>query len=141
MSGNINNVQGDGNRTIQGDNNQAILGDHNQVTQSTAPGSTLSQTEILNLLTQLIESIRNADLPPDPKTEILEDLTAAKTATDKEEPNKPRALERLNSAATTIEKTSKTLEASQKIWTTAKPFISPIAKWLGAAAGSALLGL
>jgi uncharacterized protein YjbI with pentapeptide repeats len=132
MSGNINNVQGDGNRTIQGNDNQAILGDRNQVDQSTTPDSNISQAEILNKLTQLIDSIHSADLPPDTKTEILEDLTAAKTATDKPKPNKPRALERLNSAASLIEKTSKTLEAGQKIWSVVKPLLLPIRLWLGA---------
>jgi uncharacterized protein YjbI with pentapeptide repeats len=131
MSGNINNVQGDGNRTIQGDDNQAILGDHNQVTPSTAPESNISQAEVLDKLTQLIDSIHSIDLPPDTKTEILEDLTAAKTATDKAEPNKPRALERLNSAANSIEKTGKTLEAGQKIWAVVKPLLLPIRLWLG----------
>ncbi len=133
MSGKINNVQGDGNRTIQGNDNQ--------IDRSTAPTNNLSQAEILNQLTKIVDLIKQSELPPDTKTEIIEDLTAVQTATDKPEPNKTFALERLESAATSIEKTSKTLEATQKIWTMAKPMMLPIAKWLGAAAGSTLLGL
>ncbi|MCC5604145.1 hypothetical protein [Nostoc favosum] len=64
-----------------------------------------------------------------------------KKATDKEEPNKQRALERLGTVAETLEKTSKGVEAGQKIWTTAKPILVKVATWLGAAAGSHLLGL
>ncbi|NJM23968.1 MAG: hypothetical protein HC907_38010, partial [Richelia sp. SM1_7_0] len=75
------------------------------------------------------------------KEEVIEDLDSAKKATDKEEPNKNRALERLGSVAETLEKTSKGVDAGQKIWTTAKPIIVKIATWLGAAAGSHLLGL
>jgi uncharacterized protein YjbI with pentapeptide repeats len=141
MSGNINNVQGDGNRTIQGDDNQAILGDRNQVDQSTASENSLNQVQILQQLTNLIRAIDQSNLPTDTKTEIIEDLTAVQTATDKPEPNKDRALDRLSSAATSLEKTSKTLEAGQKIWTMAKPIMLPIAKWLGAAAGASILGL
>jgi hypothetical protein len=43
--------------------------------------------------------------------------------------------------AETLDKTSKGVEAGQKIWTTAKPIIFKVATWLGAAAGSHLLGL
>jgi uncharacterized protein YjbI with pentapeptide repeats len=121
--GNINNVQGDGNRTIQGDNNQAILGDRNQVDQSTTSESNLNQAQFLQQLANLIGAIEGADLPTDTKTEIVEDLTAVQTAIDKPKPNKPRALDRLSSAASSIEKTSKTLEAGQKIWAMAKPII------------------
>jgi uncharacterized protein YjbI with pentapeptide repeats len=114
---NINNFQGD---------------DNHRVDQSITPESNLNQEQILQQLADLIDLISSTDLPPDTKTEILEDLTAAKTATDKAKPNKPRALERLNSAANSIEKTSKTLEAGQKIWAVVKPLILPIRLWLGA---------
>ncbi|MEH1783619.1 MAG: hypothetical protein V7L26_31955 [Nostoc sp.] len=43
--------------------------------------------------------------------------------------------------AETLEKTTKTVESGQKIWTAAKPIIVKVAIWLGAAAGSHLLGL
>ena len=85
--------------------------------------------------------IQKAELPEDTKEEVIEDLGAAKKATDKEEPNKKRALERLTSVTETLEKTSRSVEAGQKIWTTAKPIITKVALWLGAAAGSHLLGL
>jgi hypothetical protein len=95
----------------------------------------------LQQLADLTGAIDRSNLPTDTKTEIIEDLTAVQTATDKTEPNKPRALDRLSSAATSLEKTSKTLEAGQKIWAMAKPIMLPIAKWLGAAAGASILGL
>ncbi|WDD36095.1 pentapeptide repeat-containing protein (plasmid) [Nostoc sp. UHCC 0926] len=145
VGGNVNNVQGDNNRTVQGDNNQAVLGDGNQVTQQNQVGAdtgeSLTKEDVVKLLAQLETLIKGAELPADTKEEVIEDLSAAKKATDKEEPNKNRALERLGSVADTLDKTSKTVESGQKIWTVAKPIIVKIATWLGAAAGSHLLGL
>jgi len=143
--GKINNLQGDNNRAVQGDNNQVVLGDGNQVTQQNQVGANaetaLTKDEIIKLFLELETLIQQAGLPADTKEEVIEDLGAAKKATDKEEPNKNRALERLTSVADTLDKTSKTVESSQKIWTIAKPIITKIALWLGASAGSHLLGL
>ncbi|MCE2721530.1 MAG: hypothetical protein LW708_22435 [Anabaena sp. 49628_E55] len=145
VGGNVNNVQGDGNRVVQGDNNQAVLGDGNRVTQQNQVGAnaetSLTKDEIIKLFLEMETLIQKAELPEDTKEEVIEDLGAAKKATDKEEPNKKRALERLTSVTETLEKTSRSVEAGQKIWTTAKPIITKVALWLGAAAGSHLLGL
>ncbi|WP_411268020.1 pentapeptide repeat-containing protein [Nostoc sp. PA-18-2419] len=145
VGGNVNNVQGDGNRAVQGDNNQAVLGDDNQITQQNQVGAdtgeSLTREDVVKLLAQLETLIKGAELPTDTKEEVIEDLSAAKKATDKEEPNKQRALDRLTGVAETLEKTSKSVEAGQKIWTTAKPILVKIATWLGVAAGSHLLGL
>ncbi|WP_375491323.1 pentapeptide repeat-containing protein [uncultured Nostoc sp.] len=145
VGGNVNNVQGDNNRAVQGDNNQAVLGDNNEVTQQNQVGAdtgeSLTKEDVIKLLAQLETLIQGAELPADTKEEVIEDLSAAKKATDKEEPNKQRALERLGTVAETLEKTSKGVEAGQKVWTTAKPIIVKVATWLGVAAGSHLLGL
>ena len=145
IGGNVNNVQGDNNRAIQGDNNQGVLGDGNQVTQknqvSANTGESLTKEDVVKLLAELETLIQGAELPANTKEEVIEDLSAAKKATDKEEPNKQRALERLGSVAETLDKTSKGIEGGQKIWTTAKPIIVKVATWLGVAAGSHLLGL
>ncbi len=145
VGGDIRNLQGDNNSAVQGDNNQAVLGDKNQVTQQNQVGAdsseSLTKEDVVKLLAQLETLINGAELPADTKEEVVEDLSAAKKATDKEEPNKQRALERLGTVAETLEKTSKTVESGQKIWTTAKPIIIKVAAWLGAAAGSHLLGL
>ncbi|AVH68419.1 pentapeptide repeat-containing protein [Nostoc sp. 'Peltigera membranacea cyanobiont' N6] len=145
VGGNVNNVQGDNNRAVQGDNNQAVLGDGNQVAQQNQVGAdtaeSLTKEDVVKLLAQLETLIKGAELPADTKEELVEDLSAAKKATDKEEPNKQRALERLGTVAETLEKTSKGVEAGQKVWTIAKPIIVKVATWLGVAAGSHLLGL
>lgn len=145
VGGNVNNVQGDNNRAVQGDNNQAVLGDNNQVTQQNQVGAdttqSLTKEDVVQLLAQLETLIKGAELPADTKEEAIEDLSAAKKATDKEEPNKQRALDRLTSVTETLEKTTKTVDSGKKLWTTAKPIIVKVAVWLGAAAGSSLLGL
>ncbi|WP_413176453.1 pentapeptide repeat-containing protein [Anabaena azotica] len=145
VGGNVNNVQGDNNRAVQGDNNQAVLGDGNQVTQQNQVGATaettLTKDDIIKLFAELEALIKKAELPADTKEEVIEDLSAAKNATDKEEPNKERALKKLTDVTEALENTSKSVEAGQKIWTTAKPIIMKVASWLGAAAGSYLLGL
>ncbi|WP_375492687.1 pentapeptide repeat-containing protein, partial [uncultured Nostoc sp.] len=145
VGGDIRNLQGDNNRAIQGDNNQGVLGDNNQVTQQNQVGAdtgeSLTKEDVVKLLAQLETLIQGAELPADTKEEVIEDLSAAKKATDKEEPNKQRALERLGTVAETLEKTSKGVEAGQKVWTIAKPIIVKVATWLGVAAGSHLLGL
>ncbi|WP_422665747.1 pentapeptide repeat-containing protein (plasmid) [Anabaena sp. PCC 7938] len=147
VGGNVSNknLQGDNNRAVQGDNNQAVLGDSNQVTQQnqvgTATSESLTKEDVVKLLAQLETLIQGAELPADSKEELIEDLSAAKKATDKEDPNKERALNKLTDVTKALENTSKSVEAGQKIWTTAKPIIMKVASWLGAAAGSHLLGL
>ncbi|MDB9445212.1 pentapeptide repeat-containing protein [Anabaena sp. CS-542/02] len=139
VGGNVNNVQGDNNRAVQGDNNQAVLGDNNQVTQQNEVGAdtgeALTKEDIVKLLAQLETLIQDAELPADTKEEVIEDLNAAKNATDKAEPNKQRALDRLTSVRETLEKTTKTVDSGKQLWTVAKPIIVRVAGWLGAAAG------
>jgi hypothetical protein len=145
VGGGINNVQGDNNRTIQGDNNQGVLGDNNQVTQQNKvdadPEAPLTKDDIVKLLAELESLVRGSELPAETKEEAIDDLSAAKKATDKEEPKKNIALANLESVAQTLEKTSKSVDAGQKLWNTTKPIIVKVASWLGAAAGSHLLGL
>jgi hypothetical protein len=141
ISGNVNNVQGNNNSTVQGNNNQAVLGNGNRVTQQQESTEILTKSDILQLLSELELIVKDTELPADTKAEVVEDLNVAKTATDREEPNKKRALERLTSVAETLEKTSKGIDAGQKIWQTAKPILIKVATWLGASAGSYFLGL
>lgn len=144
-SGNVNNIQGTNIRAAQGNDIQAVIGDDNLVKQTTEGNihgiENLTQADILQLLTELESLIKETELPAATKAEVIEDLSAVKTATDREEPNKKRALDRLTSVAETLEKTSKGLDAGQKIWQTAKPVLIKVATWLGAAAGSHFLGL
>ncbi|MDJ0696485.1 pentapeptide repeat-containing protein [Mastigocoleus sp. MO_188.B34] len=145
VGGNVNNVQGDNNRAVQGDNNQGVLGDNNQVTQQNQvdldADTPLTKEDVVKLLAKLEALVKTAELSAETKEEVVEDLSAAKKATDKEDPKKNIALANLESVAQTLEKTSKTVDAGQKLWNKAKPIITKIAGWLGAAASSYLLKL
>ncbi|MEH2446783.1 MAG: hypothetical protein V7K18_13615 [Nostoc sp.] len=145
VGGNFNNAPGDHNSTNQGDNNQGVLGDNNQVTQQNQVGvdaeTPLTKEDVVKLFAELEALVKGAEIPAETKEEVVEDLSSASKATDKEEPNKNLALKRLGNVVDTLEKTSKSVDAGQKIWTTAKPIIVKIATWLGAAASSHILGL
>jgi uncharacterized protein YjbI with pentapeptide repeats len=144
VGGDIRNLQGDNNRAIQGDNNQGVLGDNNQVTQGQGAGTAeepLTKADVIALLAELDQLVRGAELPEDTKEEATLYLSAAKKATEKEEPKKETALTNLQTVAETLETASKTVNASANIWDKAKPIIIKVATWLGAAAGSYLLGL
>jgi hypothetical protein len=141
ISGNVNNVQGSNNSIVQGDNNQVVIGNDNRVSQQQESTEIFTKADIVSLLTELESLVNNAELSADIKAEVVEDLNAAKTATDREAPNKKRALERLTSVAETLEKTSKSIDAGHKIWQTAKPLLIKVAAWLGAGAGSYFFGL
>ena len=131
IGGDVNNVQGDNNQVIQGDNNQVGV-------DTEAP---LSQDDIVKLLEELEALVLKAELPEETKEEISGEISAAKKATNKEEPKKNIALANLESVAQTLEKTNKTVDAGQKLWSKAKPIIVKIAGWLGAAGGSYLFKL
>ncbi|MEL6165628.1 MAG: hypothetical protein AAFR37_18375, partial [Cyanobacteria bacterium J06628_3] len=139
VDGDINNIQGNNNRAVQGDSNQAIQGDGNQVNTETE--TSLTKDDVVVLLTQLENLVQAAEVPEETKETAIEDLNAAKKATEKEEPKKNVALANLESVTQTLEKTSKTVDAGQKLWNKVKPIITKIAGWLGAAAGSYLLKL
>ncbi|MEQ9667037.1 hypothetical protein [Coleofasciculus sp. G2-EDA-02] len=152
VGGDISNrqVQGKNNRTlegdnnIQGDNNQSVHGNNNQLTygqNSATAEEQLTKADVIKLLAELDKLVRGAELPEDTKEEATMYLGAAKKATEKEEPKKETALANLESVAETLETASKTVDIGKNFWDTAKPIISKIAGWLGAAAGSSLLGL
>ncbi|MEQ9484585.1 pentapeptide repeat-containing protein [Coleofasciculus sp. F4-SAH-05] len=142
VGGNISNLQGDHN--LQGDNNQTVQGNHNQVTQgqgSVTAEEQFTKADVIKLLAELDKLVRAAELPEGTKEEATMYLGAAKKATEKEEPKKETALANMESVAETLETASKTVDLGKNFWDTAKPIISKVAGWLGAAAGSSLLGL
>jgi hypothetical protein len=150
VGGDISNLQGDNNRATQGDNNlegdnnQSVHGNNNQLTygqNSAMAEEQLSKADVIALLAELDKLVRGAELPEETKEEATMYLGAAKKATEKEEPKKETALANLESVTETLETASKAANAGANIWTKAKPIILKVAGWLGAAAGSYLLGL
>jgi hypothetical protein len=145
VGGSAYNLQGENNRAIQGESKQGVLGDNStamQQGQTDAPAEEpLTKEKIIELLTELEKLVRETQLPEDTKEEATMYLSAAKKATEKEEPKKETALVNLQSMAETLETASKAANASTNIWSKAKPIILRVAGWLGAATGSYLMGL
>lgn len=101
----------------------------------------ISKDGMIQLLEKLEELIHEAELPEETKEKVTEDISAVKKATDEKEPEKNIALAHLERMTKTIEETTKTINTSQELWNKVKPIITKIASWLGAVAGSYLLGL
>ncbi|WP_293071289.1 pentapeptide repeat-containing protein [Moorena sp. SIO4A5] len=144
VDGNINNVQGNNNRTIKSDNNQGVIGDNNQVTQSqgtTSPQEPLTKEQVIESFIELDKLVQGAELPEDTKEEVIMYLGAAKKATEKEKPKKETVLANLESVAETLETASRKVDAGKTLWDKAKPIILQIADWFGAAAASHIIGL
>ena len=119
-----------------GSNINAIQGNENQVAQEQ-----LSKEDILDLLTQIKTLIAAADIPAEVKVEANAHLKTAQKATEQETPKKEIALATLESMAETLEEASKSVEAGKTLWNQVSPIAIKVAGWLGAAAGSLLMGL
>ena len=123
---------------------QAAIGDQNQQTmssQATAAGSEqFTQQQVIELLAQIEQMIHSADLPDNTKEEATTYLSAAKKATEKEEPNKERVKINLEGVAETLEKASKTVDAGKTLWEKSKPILVKLVGWLGAIAAGSFLG-
>lgn len=120
---------------------QAAIGDNNQQTLGTQLSNSeadreLSTAEVVELLNQIAECLRVSTLPDAAKEDAMTYLNAAKKATEREEPKKETAAINLKEMAETLEGATKTVEASKGLWEKVQPILIPIAKWLGAAAGS-----
>ncbi|NES69677.1 MAG: hypothetical protein F6K24_32920, partial [Okeania sp. SIO2D1] len=140
-------TQGDKKRATKADHNKGVvgdIGDNSQVTQNQGTPSTeepLTKEQIIQLLAELENLVKEAEIPEETKEEAAMYLGAAKKATQKEEPKKNTILTNLESVAETLETAGKTVDAGKSLWDKAKPIILKVAGWLGAAASFHLLGL
>ena len=119
-----------------GSNINAIQGNENQVAQEQ-----LSKEDILDLLTQIKTLIADSGIPSEVKIAANANLQVAQKATEQETPKKEIALATLESMAETLEEASKSVEAGKTLWNQVSPIAVKVARWLGAAVGSLLMGL
>jgi hypothetical protein len=97
----------------------------------------LSKEEVVTLLAQIEEMVKTAALPDSKKEDaIIAYLTAAKEATEKEEPKKHIAAGNLKEMADTLKKASETFDAGESLWEKVQPHLGKIVIWLGTAAAS-----
>ena len=127
-----------------GGGQQAAIGDQNQQTMSSqataAGGEQLTQQQVIELLAQIEQMIHSAELPDNTKEEATTYLSAAKKATEKEEPNKERVKTNLEGVAEILEKASKTVDAGKILWEKSKPIFVKLVGWLGMIAAGSFLG-
>lgn len=116
---------------------QAAQGDHNQQTMETHTaafaGKQLDKAEVVVLLAQIEKLIQSAELPVETKAEAASYLSAAKRATEKEQPDKEIVKANLKGMAETLETASKTVVSVKSIWENVKPILMQLPGWLGVA--------
>lgn len=120
-----------GMQVAQGDNNQQIMGTHTIVPAE----KQLGKADVVTLFVQIEKLIRSAELPAETKDEATAYLSAAKKATEKEQPNKELAKVNLKGMADTLETASKTVASGKNLWENVKPILSQLPGWLGVAKG------
>lgn len=116
---------------------QAAIGNNNVMNnEGTSSLSVPTQSEVVNLLTQIEQLIQNSGVSDIEKAKSQKYLDSAKTEVEEKEPDKELVSKNLERVAKNLETVDKTLDTSQKIFEKAVPLIKKIAIWLGAAAGN-----
>ncbi len=136
----INNFapEGKGNALISG---QTVQGNTVIGNQENASEASLTREDVLTLLAQIKTLIAATELPAEVKIEANAHLKTAQQATAQEIPKKEIALATLKNMAETLETASQTVAAGKTLWGEVRPILVRVAGWLGAAAGSMLIGL
>lgn len=116
---------------------QAAQGDHNQQTMETNVAASvekqLDKAEVVALLVEIEKLIQGAEILAEIKEEAASYLSAAKKATEKEQPNKEIVKVNLKGMAETLETASKTVASGKSLWENVKPILMQLPGWLGVA--------
>lgn len=116
---------------------QAAIGNNNVINnEGKSSLSVPTQSEVVNLLTQIEQLIQNSNISDIEKAKSQKYLNSAKTEVEEKEPDKELVSKNLERVAKNLETVDKTLDTSKKIFEKAVPLIKKIAIWLGAAAGN-----
>ena len=118
-----------GMQAVQGNNNQQTM-----ATTITAPTEKqLDKAEVVASLVEIEKLIQGAEIPAEIKEEAASYLSAAKKATEKEQPNKEIVKVNLKGMAETLETASKTVASGKSLWENIKPILMQLPAWLGVA--------
>jgi uncharacterized protein YjbI with pentapeptide repeats len=115
------------NSTVNGGVQAANKVNHNQQTIKTHVAAStekqLNQAEVVELLAQIEQLIRGAELPEADKEKSLMYLLAAKAAAQEKEPKKQLTASNLESMAETLENASKTVATGKSLWENVEPIL------------------
>jgi len=120
---------------------QAAVGNHNKQAMSTEVSSISNvptQAEVIDLLLQIEQIIRNADLPEAAKGKATKYIEAAKVEAEEADPDKQLISKNLERVTKNLEEIDKTVDTSKRIFGKVIPSLIKVASWLGTAAGSLL---
>jgi hypothetical protein len=112
-----------------------------QSTQSMSMGEALTVDRITDLLTQIENLIRAANLPNSERTKALKYLDAAKEEVKEEEPKRDLVSGNLERMAKSIKTADETMKAGKNLWDSINPLLLPLASWLGINTVKGWLGL
>ncbi|HEY9874134.1 MAG TPA: hypothetical protein V6D12_11895 [Candidatus Obscuribacterales bacterium] len=118
---------------------QAAIGNNNKQGMSTEGSSASNvptQAEAIDLLAQIEQMIRSAELPEPAKEKTTKYIEAAKVEAEEEKPNKHLISQNLERVTKNLEEVDKTVDTSKRIFEKVVPLVVKVAGWLGTAAGS-----
>ncbi|MBW4680350.1 MAG: hypothetical protein KME19_09565 [Microcoleus vaginatus WJT46-NPBG5] len=122
---------------VAGGNANVLAGDANviqQTNQVVAAQPEITQDEAVELLAQIEELLKTANLPEDQKGKATKFLAAAKEEAKEAEPDKDFIKNNLERVTKTIKATTETVSASKGLWKSITPIFVKLAPWLGVAA-------
>jgi truncated hemoglobin YjbI len=94
----------------------------------------LTGADVLALLNTLKGAIAAADLPPEPKEEMLDYLKSAQREAGKAEPDKKFVGDNLTRVSATMKTLQETTAAGKTLWQTGTEVFTAISPWVGIAA-------
>ena len=113
-------------------------GDQNVLqTQKISQGSTekpLTQTDVVELISQLEELFRSSGLPEKQKEKAIKHLETAKEEAQEEKPDKDFAAKNLQRATKVLKEAGETVDAGTNLWKKVQPIITRLLPWLSVTA-------
>jgi ElaB/YqjD/DUF883 family membrane-anchored ribosome-binding protein len=94
----------------------------------------LTPTDVVKLLAQLEELLKESSLPETQKEKAIKHLETAKEEAKEEEPDKEYAAKSLQKATKLLKDAGETVDAGQGLWKKAEPIVTNLLPWLGVAA-------
>ncbi|UJB73055.1 hypothetical protein HRE53_31200 (plasmid) [Acaryochloris sp. 'Moss Beach'] len=97
--------------------------------------ASLTQADVVGLITQLETLLQSARLPEQQSNKALKHLEIAKEEVQAKEPDKDYAAKSLKKATTVLKEAGETVTAGSSLWEKIKPIVEKVTPWLGVASG------